>query len=63
MRTGIMAPGRIGAFQAETLAGLDAVSSPAATDPVAAAAGWIAEACTVSLHEHRPVQLDEVRTA
>ncbi len=24
-------------------------------------AGWIAEACTLSLHEHRPVRLDEVR--
>jgi myo-inositol 2-dehydrogenase/D-chiro-inositol 1-dehydrogenase len=26
-------------------------------------AGWIAEACTLSLREHRPVQLDEVRAA
>lgn len=26
-------------------------------------AGWIAEACTLSLHEHRPVRIDEVRTA
>jgi myo-inositol 2-dehydrogenase/D-chiro-inositol 1-dehydrogenase len=26
-------------------------------------AGWIAEACTLSLHEHRPVRLTEVRTA
>ncbi|MFD8257421.1 Gfo/Idh/MocA family oxidoreductase [Streptomyces griseoluteus] len=25
-------------------------------------AGWIAEACTLSLHEHRPVTLTEVRT-
>lgn len=25
-------------------------------------AGWIAEACTLSLHEHRPVRIDEVRT-
>jgi len=24
-------------------------------------AGWIAEACTLSLHEHRPVKLSEVR--
>ncbi|MEV7284754.1 Gfo/Idh/MocA family oxidoreductase [Streptomyces sp. NPDC093252] len=24
-------------------------------------AGWIAEACTLSLHEHRPVRIDEVR--
>jgi len=26
-------------------------------------AGWIAEACTLSLHEHRPVALEEVRQA
>ncbi|MER6528524.1 Gfo/Idh/MocA family oxidoreductase [Streptomyces sp. NPDC001508] len=26
-------------------------------------AGWIAEACTLSLHEHRPVTVEEVRTA
>ncbi|MEV0692995.1 Gfo/Idh/MocA family oxidoreductase [Streptomyces sp. NPDC050388] len=26
-------------------------------------AGWIAEACTLSLHEHRPVTLEEVRQA
>ncbi|MFF0791522.1 Gfo/Idh/MocA family oxidoreductase [Streptomyces spiralis] len=25
-------------------------------------AGWIAEACTLSLHEHRPVRIEEVRT-
>ena len=25
-------------------------------------AGWIAEACTLSLREHRPVRLSEVRT-
>jgi myo-inositol 2-dehydrogenase/D-chiro-inositol 1-dehydrogenase len=24
-------------------------------------AGWIAEACTLSLHEHRPVRIEEVR--
>jgi myo-inositol 2-dehydrogenase/D-chiro-inositol 1-dehydrogenase len=24
-------------------------------------AGWIAEACTVSLHEHRPVRIEEIR--
>jgi myo-inositol 2-dehydrogenase/D-chiro-inositol 1-dehydrogenase len=24
-------------------------------------AGWIAEACTLSLHEHRPVKLSEVK--
>ena len=26
-------------------------------------AGWIAEACTLSLHEHRPVTIAEVRSA
>ena len=25
-------------------------------------AGWIAEACTLSLREHRPVRMSEVRT-
>jgi myo-inositol 2-dehydrogenase/D-chiro-inositol 1-dehydrogenase len=25
-------------------------------------AGWIAEACTMSLHQHRPVRMEEVRT-
>ncbi|AGZ38963.1 Gfo/Idh/MocA family protein [Actinoplanes friuliensis] len=29
----------------------------------AVAAGWIAEACTVSLRDHRPVRVDEVRSA
>lgn len=89
MRIGIMGLGRIGAFHAETLAGLDGVDSLVFTDPVAAAvataterfgttatyspeallctvadaieASRIAEACTLSLHEHRPVRLDEVR--
>jgi myo-inositol 2-dehydrogenase/D-chiro-inositol 1-dehydrogenase len=26
-------------------------------------AGWIAEACTLSLREHRPVRLNELRSA
>ena len=38
MRIGIMGLGRIGAFHAETLAGLEAVDSLVVTDPVAAAA-------------------------
>ncbi len=74
MRIGIMGLGRIGAFHAETLSGLDAVDDLVVTDPVAAAAApctvadaieasWIAEACTLSLREHRPVRLEEVRTA
>lgn len=43
MRIGIMGLGRIGAFHAETLAGLDAVDSLIVTDPVAAAAASAAE--------------------
>ncbi|GAA0450168.1 hypothetical protein GCM10010361_12780 [Streptomyces olivaceiscleroticus] len=38
MRIGIMGLGRIGAFHAETLSGLDAVDDLVVTDPVAAAA-------------------------
>jgi len=37
MRIGLMGLGRIGAFHAETLAGLDAVDSLVVTDPVAEA--------------------------
>ncbi|MET7975331.1 hypothetical protein ACFVYV_47530 [Streptomyces mirabilis] len=47
MRIGIMGLGRIGAFHAETLAGLDGV------DSLVSPTRW--------LHEHRPVRLDEVR--
>ncbi|MGW4911866.1 Gfo/Idh/MocA family protein [Streptomyces sp. NPDC004270] len=43
MRIGIMGLGRIGAFHAETLAGLDVVDSLVVTDPVAAAAASAAE--------------------
>ncbi|ADI03924.1 putative oxidoreductase [Streptomyces bingchenggensis BCW-1] len=43
MRIGIMGLGRIGAFHAETLAGLDAVDSLVVTDPVAAAAATAAQ--------------------
>lgn len=43
MRIGIMGLGRIGAFHAETLAGLEAVDSLVVTDPVAAAASSAAE--------------------
>ncbi|KAK1185149.1 Gfo/Idh/MocA family oxidoreductase [Streptomyces sp. NBS 14/10] len=43
MRIGIMGLGRIGAFHAETLAGLDAVDSLVVTDPVAAATATAAE--------------------
>jgi myo-inositol 2-dehydrogenase/D-chiro-inositol 1-dehydrogenase len=43
MRIGILGLGRIGAFHAATLAGLDAVDSLVVTDPVAAAAASAAE--------------------
>ncbi|MEU0811740.1 Gfo/Idh/MocA family oxidoreductase [Streptomyces sp. NPDC005970] len=43
MRIGIMGLGRIGAFHAETLFGLDAVDSLVVTDPVATAAATAAE--------------------
>ncbi|MFC3572139.1 Gfo/Idh/MocA family oxidoreductase [Streptomyces yaanensis] len=43
MRIGILGLGRIGAFHAATLAGLDAVESLVVTDPVAAAAASAAE--------------------
>ncbi|MDT0465700.1 Gfo/Idh/MocA family protein [Streptomyces gibsoniae] len=43
MRLGIMGLGRIGAFHAETLAGLDVVDSLVVTDPVAASAASAAE--------------------
>ncbi|MET7700122.1 Gfo/Idh/MocA family oxidoreductase [Streptomyces sp. NPDC005485] len=43
MRIGILGLGRIGAFHASTLAGLDAVDSLVVTDPVAAAAASAAE--------------------
>ncbi|MCI3275020.1 Gfo/Idh/MocA family oxidoreductase [Streptomyces cylindrosporus] len=43
MRIGIMGLGRIGAFHAATLSGLDAVDSLVVTDPVAAATTSVAE--------------------
>ena len=43
MRIGIMGLGRIGAFHAETLAGLDAVDSLVVTDPVAPAVALATE--------------------
>ena len=131
MRLGLLGLGRIGAFHAETLAGLPAVEELVLSDPVPAVAeqaagrlgariagspgavlasgvngmviaaptglhaelielcvaaglptftevvaglraspctvldaietGWVAEACTLSLREHRPVQIEEVR--
>ncbi|MFI1418699.1 Gfo/Idh/MocA family oxidoreductase [Streptomyces sp. NPDC020731] len=54
------------AYRAELTAFTDVVAgsrpSPC-TVADALEAGWIAEACTLSLHEHRPVTLQEVRNA
>ena len=53
------------AFQAELEAFTDVVAgsrtSPCTVDDALAVA-YIAEAATLSLKEHRPVQIDEVRT-
>jgi myo-inositol 2-dehydrogenase / D-chiro-inositol 1-dehydrogenase len=55
-----------GAYRAELTAFTDVVAgrnpSPC-TVADAVEASWIAEACTLSLAEHRPVRLDEVRQA
>jgi myo-inositol 2-dehydrogenase/D-chiro-inositol 1-dehydrogenase len=54
------------AFRAELTAFTEVVAgsrpSPC-TVADALEAGWIADACTLSLHEHRPVTIAEVRTA
>ncbi|MGA5435164.1 Gfo/Idh/MocA family protein [Streptomyces cellulosae] len=54
------------AYRAELLAFTEVVAgsrpSPCTIED-ALEAGWIAEACTLSLHEHRPVTLEEVRQA
>ncbi|MER5599062.1 Gfo/Idh/MocA family oxidoreductase [Streptomyces sp. NPDC002265] len=53
------------AYRAELAAFTEVVAgtrpSPC-TIPDALEAGWVAEACTLSLREHRPVRLDEVRS-
>jgi myo-inositol 2-dehydrogenase/D-chiro-inositol 1-dehydrogenase len=53
-----------GAYRAELAAFTELVAgkrpSPC-TVADAVEAGWIAEACTLSLREHRPVRIDEVR--
>jgi myo-inositol 2-dehydrogenase/D-chiro-inositol 1-dehydrogenase len=46
---------------AELVDGVRAESPCTVADAVEA--GWIAEACTLSRHEHRPVRMSEVRTA
>jgi myo-inositol 2-dehydrogenase/D-chiro-inositol 1-dehydrogenase len=52
------------AYRAELTAFTEVVAGRA-TSPCTVAdaieAGWIAEACTLSLAEHRPVRLEEVR--
>lgn len=53
------------AFQAELTAFTEVVAGTRTSPCTAADAvevGWIAEAATLSLHEHRPVRIDEVRT-
>ncbi|MFE6332141.1 Gfo/Idh/MocA family oxidoreductase [Streptomyces sp. NPDC057798] len=54
------------AYRAE-LAAFTEVVAGARTSPCTVAdaleAGWVAEACTLSLHEHRPVTVAEVRQA
>ncbi|MFE4414797.1 Gfo/Idh/MocA family oxidoreductase [Streptomyces sp. NPDC056821] len=53
------------AYRAELTAFTEVVASrlpSPCTVADALEAGWIAEACTLSLHEHRPVRIDEVRT-
>jgi myo-inositol 2-dehydrogenase/D-chiro-inositol 1-dehydrogenase len=53
------------AFRAELAGFTDVVAgvrpSPCTVDD-ALEASWVAEACTISLHHHRPVLMDEVRT-
>jgi myo-inositol 2-dehydrogenase / D-chiro-inositol 1-dehydrogenase len=53
-----------GAFRAELAAFTEVVAGRRPSPcPVADAleATWVAEACTVSLREHHPVRVDEVR--
>jgi myo-inositol 2-dehydrogenase/D-chiro-inositol 1-dehydrogenase len=52
------------AFRAELAAFTEVVAGRRASPcplPDAVETGWVAEACTVSLREHRPVRLEEVR--
>lgn len=53
------------AYRAELTAFTEVVagSRPSCTVADALEASWIAEACTLSLQEHRPVRLEEVRKA
>ena len=52
------------AFQHELTAFTEVVAGRCASPcPItdAVETGWVAEACTLSLREHRPVQVEEVR--
>ncbi len=55
------------AYRRELAAFTELVDGTRAESPCTVAdaveAGWIAEACTLSRHEHRPVRMTEVRTA
>jgi myo-inositol 2-dehydrogenase/D-chiro-inositol 1-dehydrogenase len=55
------------AYRAELAAFAELATGVRAESPCTVAdaveAGWIAEACTLSLHEHRPIRMSEVRTA
>ena len=53
-----VAGGELGVVHTEVVAGRRA--SPC-TVLDAIETGWVAEACTLSLREHRPVQIEEVR--
>lgn len=53
------------AYRAELAAFTEAVADRLASPCTVAdalEAGWIAKACTLSLHEHRPVRIEAVRT-
>lgn len=67
MRLGLIGLGRIGAFRANTLVDLPSVDSLVVTPPCTVADGleadWITEACSTSWKEHRPVRIEELRSA
>jgi hypothetical protein len=67
MRLGLIGLGRIGAFPENTLVEMPRVDSVVVTSPCTVADGleadWIAEACSTSWKEHRPVRIEELRSA
>ena len=50
----------VGLYRHESVVAGDLPSPCTVAD--ALEAGWIAEACTTSLQQHRPVRMEEVRT-